>query len=71
MDIEEEVDKLLPELGIRINGALPAEHHQVLDDYIFLTLFQALGPYTSYGMAEVKKLVMRYHQASSPGTSSH
>lgn len=71
MDIDKEVDILIPELGIRLNDALPTEHRQVLDDYIFLTLFHALEPYTSYGMAEVERLVKRYRQASSQRTSSH
>ncbi len=70
MDIEKEVETLIPELAILLNDALPADHRQVLDDYIFLTLFHALDPYTSYGVAEAERLVKRYHQANFQSTSS-
>ena len=64
MKIDSEVENLIVKLRGRIADSLPAGQRKTFDEYIFLTLFQALRPHTPRGVAEAKKLVRKYNKAN-------
>jgi hypothetical protein len=63
------VKKLLPELDIIIENALPTDLHKVFAEYNFLTLFEARRPATPGGKMYARRIVNRWKKMGLPGES--
>jgi hypothetical protein len=61
------VEKLLPELMIIIDDALPKDLHKVFAEYNFLTLFDALRPATPVGKMYARRIINRWKKMGVPG----